>query len=30
MIFEQIGEIDDVETIAVNLSIRENKELKAQ
>jgi hypothetical protein len=30
MDFEVIGELSDVETIAVNLSIRENADLKAR
>jgi hypothetical protein len=30
MDFELIGELSDVETIAVNLSIRENADLKAR
>ena len=30
MDFELIGEISDVETIAVNLTIRENADLKAR
>jgi len=30
MDFELIGEISDVETIAVNLAIRENADLKAR
>ena len=30
MNFELIGELSDVETIAVNLSIRENADLKAR